>query len=75
MATSLIKGRIRGNSEKCCNCHNERMRVGSQICKIFHAPKLLIECVFKPNFKGLNEKIEMHYETKTRKHACIASRA
>ena len=42
------------------------MRVGSQIYKIFHAPKLLIECVFQPNFKGLNEKIEICYETKTR---------
>ena len=42
MTTSLIKGCVRGDSEKCCNWHNERIRVGSQMLKTFHMLKHLI---------------------------------
>ena len=70
MKTSLIKGRKKwGDSNKCYDWHDERMRVGSQMHKAFHMPGLLREWMFEKNYSRLNKAREMHHQKKT-EHSC-----
>ena len=73
MHTSLIKGRIRRDSNKIYNWYNERIRVGSQIYKVFHMPDLVQESIFKDSSIQLSKEREIYHQTKTRTFIHIAS--
>ena len=47
MKTSLIKDRIRGDSNKYYDWYNKQIRVELQIYKVLYIPELLREYIFK----------------------------
>ena len=61
MKASLIKGRIRGDSNKCYNWYNKRIKLGLQIYKVLHIPELLREYVFKKKYSRLYIEREIYH--------------
>ena len=55
MKNSVIKGRIRGDSNKLYDWCNECIRVGAQILKFLRVTEMLTQGIFENNFLRLNK--------------------